>query len=109
MLPKQHAINVLRYWALVEEFTPPEIDKEYKAPKTKSIQSEVFADRDIPWLEKERFKIHENTHRHKWEYTVFLGVNKIEILLDTIKKLLAMRKMATASREISIHLCSPSK
>ena len=87
MSPKQHAINVLRYWALVEEFTPPEIEKEYKTPKTKSIQSEVFADRDIPWLEKKRFETHESTNEHEWEYTVFLGVNKINSILDTIKSL----------------------
>ncbi|MEL6152727.1 MAG: hypothetical protein AAFQ78_01740, partial [Bacteroidota bacterium] len=89
---QQHAINVLRYWALVEEFTPPVVDKEYKSKNTRSIQSEVFEDKDIPWLEKHRFETHQNTHKHKWEYTVFLGVNRIKVLLKTIEAMFSDEK-----------------
>lgn len=87
MSPKQHALNVLRYWALVEEFTPPEIEKEYEKDPTKSIQREVFEDQDIPWLHKDRFTAHKNTKNEEWEYTLFLGFNKVKTILAIIKNL----------------------
>ena len=86
MLSRKHAIDVLRYWALVEELTPPELEKD-KPGKGKSIQHEVFSDKNIPWLQKERFQTHKSTPRHKWEYTVFLGINKIKTLLGAIKNI----------------------
>ena len=87
MLPDQHAINVLRYWALVEEFVPPAVEKAYKTAETRSIQNEVLEDNDIPWLHKERFQTHHSTAKHTWEYTVFLAVNKINALLSTVKNI----------------------
>ena len=92
MHSQQHAVNVLRYWALVEELTPPVIEKDYKKNETKSIQNEVRENLDIPWLEKERFETHENTAQHKWRYTVFLGVNTVKVLLDIIENIFSETK-----------------
>ncbi|MEM9417267.1 MAG: ATP-binding protein [Bacteroidota bacterium] len=78
MSSKEHAINVLRYWALVEELTPPEIKQEYEEDSKQSIQREIAADEDTPWPDQEITVVHERTEQYTWEYTVFLGVDKIK-------------------------------
>ncbi len=79
--------DILKFWTSVEKFIPFEVKTEQLPEGVDSIQKEVLADQDIPWLNTHRFG-HSETKTHSWVYTVFIGILDYDFITSEIKRLL---------------------
>ncbi|NRB11310.1 MAG: hypothetical protein HRU35_06855, partial [Rickettsiaceae bacterium] len=80
--------NILDYWFAVEQFTPCKVETEQKLGDVQDIQKEVLGDKDIPWINRERFKNHVKTDKNTWVYTICLGTVSLNKVTQEMKRLL---------------------
>ncbi len=84
---KDHSIDILRYWALVEDFTMPKLEKE--DTEAEATQRTITEAADIPWLiGGQKLKVNK-------KYKILLGVNSSSALVDAIKASLGDAKVKT--------------
>jgi hypothetical protein len=81
--------DILSFWKAVEQLTPFNVETEKISGNVKSIQKEVLGEKDIPWLNKDRF-LFKKTDSHTWVYTTFLGIIECNSIITQMKKLLDM-------------------
>ncbi len=97
-------LNKLEAWHKVEFLTP------YSLQWDKDEDYLIQADRHIPWLEHDKYRLFE-TDTHTYRFTLYLGVMDTEIVMQSVRKYLhdleqpiedVNYKTSTAIAEISL-------